>query len=114
MMCDWFEVIKAEACEPRPPAWTSDHRALRFQTPERLARWHMARAEFLCNVILPQPGERFERAVELPKFLQPRKSAFCNASKDQPPYPAKLGNVAKDSEQASFKAWALENPRLPL
>jgi len=56
-----LDFIHAETGDPNASARLADDKPLRFQTPERLAYRHMACAELLGNMILAQPGPRFER-----------------------------------------------------
>ena len=55
---DFFE---AESCNANASARLAHDKPLRFQTPKCLTHRDMARAEFFGNMILPEPGARFQR-----------------------------------------------------
>lgn len=52
---DLFHFVEAEAGNPYTPARLADDQPLGFQPSKRLAHRHMAGAEFIGNMILPEP-----------------------------------------------------------
>lgn len=55
------DFVHTETGDSNAPAWLADNKPLRFQTPKRFSHWHMARAKLFGNMILTEPGTRFER-----------------------------------------------------